>query len=200
MELNVPAAEGDASSEKQFVIPPKRTRYLSEIAEQIRHYNDWTEKQAATAGQLQALQTAQALVDEAAGSIEAKAHALQLEMDPKVLEWLEQWPELRDRYESEVFTYQCVQGHQRSNHEQSLSHLDIPKIAVPRLSGWSDLTRWSLQENLPGSFPYTAGIVRSSARARIRRACLPEKADRSEPTSDSTTYRKECRPTAVHCL
>ena len=106
VELNVPAAEEDASSEKQFVIPPKRTRYLSEIAEQIRHYNDWTEKQAATAGQLQALQTAQALVDEAAGSIETKAHALQLEMDPKVLEWLEQWPELRDRYESEVFTYQ----------------------------------------------------------------------------------------------
>ncbi|MBO74491.1 MAG: methylmalonyl-CoA mutase [Flavobacteriales bacterium] len=159
VELTVPPTTGDASSEKQFVIPPKRTRYLSEIAEQIRHYNEWTDRQATTAGQLQALQTAEDLVDEAAESIQAKAHALQLNMDPKVLEWLEQWPELRSRYESEVFTYQVRDKDINvQTKSESLSHLDIPKIAVPRLSGWSDLTRWSLQENLPGSFPYTAGI------------------------------------------
>ncbi len=158
-EINVALPGTDASSEKQFVIPPKRTRYLSEIAEQVRHYNDWTERQAATAGQLQALQTAMTLLEGDASNIEAKSHEVQLEMDPKVLEWLEQWPELRARYESEVYTYQ-VRGRDISveTTTESLSHLNIPKIAVPRLSGWSDLARWALQENLPGSFPYTAGI------------------------------------------
>jgi methylmalonyl-CoA mutase len=158
-EMKVDGQGKTEASEKQFVIPPKRTRYLSEIAEQVRHYNDWAERQAATAGQLQALQTALDLVDSDTGSIESKAHEVQLNLDPKVLEWLEQWPELRARYESEVYTYQ-VRGkdiHVETTSE-SLSHLNIPKIAVPRLQGWSDLTRWALQENLPGSFPYTAGI------------------------------------------
>ena len=158
-EMAVDAVDTTEASEKQFVIPPKRTRYLSEIAEQVRHYNEWAERQAATAGQLQALQTALELVESDSGSIQNKAHEVQLNMDPKVLEWLEQWPELRSRYESEVYTYQ-VRGkdiHVQTTSE-SLSHLNIPKIAVPRLHGWSDLTKWALQENLPGSFPYTAGI------------------------------------------
>ena len=147
-------------SEKVFVIPPKRTRYLSEIAEQIRHYNDWVQRQAEVAGQLQALHTAQSLLGQGAdGAVAEKAKEVQLDLDPKVLEWLEQWPELRARYEAEVYTYQ-VRGRDIhvDTHSKSLSHLDIPKIATPSLSGWRDLTIWGLQENLPGYFPYAAGI------------------------------------------
>ncbi len=147
-------------SEKVFVIPPKRTRYLSEIAEQIRHYNEWVKRQAEVAGQLQALKMASSLLDEGTdASVATKAKEVQLELDPKVLEWLEQWPELRGRYEADVYTYE-VRGRaiHVDTHSKSLSHLNIPKIATPSLSGWKDLTNWALQENLPGYFPYTAGI------------------------------------------
>ncbi|MFZ8836349.1 MAG: methylmalonyl-CoA mutase family protein [Flavobacteriales bacterium] len=149
-----------AESEKLFVIPPSRTRYLSEIAEQVRHYNEWAEQQAKTAGLLQALNTTKELVKDALPEIlTQKAKDIQLELDPKVLEWLQQWPELRKRYESEVFTYQ-VRGRDVNveTTSTSLSHSSIPKIAVPKLEGWTDLTRWALQENLPGYFPFTAGI------------------------------------------
>ena len=161
--LGVDQKPSAAQSEKTSVIPPKRTRYLSEISEQIRHYNQWAQNQAEVAGQLQALQTAQRLLEQggapAPTDLTSKAREIQLEMDPKVLEWLENWPELRARYEAEVYTYQ-VRGKaiDVDTTTRSLSHVNIPKIAVPRLSGWHDLTRWALQENLPGTFPFTAGI------------------------------------------
>ena len=82
-----------------------------------------------------------------------------MDLDPKILEWLEHWPELKARYEDAVYTFQ-VRGKEIKieTHQESLSQLQIPKIATPRISGWGDLTRWSLQENLPGHFPFTAGI------------------------------------------
>jgi methylmalonyl-CoA mutase len=156
----VPYSASEQSSEKLFVIPPKRTRYLSEIAEQVRAYNAWTEEQAETADQLQSLQEAQRLIaDNASEALDEKAKEVRMDLDPKILEWLEHWPELKARYEDTVYTFQ-VRGKEIKieTHQESLSQLQIPKIATPRISGWGDLTRWSLQENLPGHFPFTAGI------------------------------------------
>jgi len=156
----LPDPASEQSSEKLFVIPPKRTRYLSEIAEQVRAYNAWTEEQARTADQLQSLQEAQRLIaDNASEALDEKAKEVRMDLDPKILEWLEHWPKLKARYEDAVYTFQ-VRGKEIKieTHQESLSQLQIPKIATPRISGWGDLTRWSLQENLPGHFPYTAGI------------------------------------------
>ena len=158
--FGVPTIPSEESSEKLFVIPPKRTRYLSEIAEQIRAYNEWTEEQAATAGQLQSLQEVQRLLNDGTSeALNTKEKEVRMELDPKILEWLEHWPELKARYEEAIYTFQ-VRGKDINieTHKESLSHLQIPKIATPRITGWSDLTRWSLQENLPGHFPFTAGI------------------------------------------
>ena len=158
--FDVPEIEATESSEKLFVIPPKRTRYLSEIAEQIRAYNEWTEEQAQTADELQSLQVTQRLLlDDASDALDRKTKEVRMELDPKILEWLEQWPTLKARYEEAIYSFE-VRGKEIKieTHKESLSHLQIPKIATPRISGWGDLTRWSLQENLPGHFPYTAGI------------------------------------------
>lgn len=158
--FEVPATKSKESSEKLFVIPPKRTRYLSEIAEQIRAYNEWTEEQAQTAHELQSLQQVQRLlVDNASDALDQKTKEVRMELDPKIMEWLDQWPALKARYEKAIYSFE-VRGKEIKieTHKESLSHLQIPKIATPRISGWGDLTRWSLQENLPGHFPYTAGI------------------------------------------
>ena len=147
--------------EKRFVIPPGRTRYLSEIAEANRAYGARGEAQAEVAGTLQALRRAASAVPEGPGrtAIETAATEIQQDLDPKLLAWLEGWPALRDRYRAEVFGYPVRDKviEVRTTTE-SLSHLHIPKVAVPRWDGWRDLARWSLQENLPGTFPYTAGI------------------------------------------
>ena len=147
-------------SEKIFVIPPGRVRYLSEIAESNRAYNAWVDQQAERAGTLQALRVAaEALSETDRGAVLARAEELTMEIDPKNLAWLEKWPELRDRYRAAIFSFQ-VRDKQIDveTTTESLSHQRIPKVSVPRLSGWKDLLRWALQENLPGAFPYTAGI------------------------------------------
>ena len=148
-------------SEKVHVIPPKRTRYLSEIADGIRAYNDWTDAQAALAGKLQALRIARAeLADTDADTLlAAKVEGLTRELDPKNLHWLETWPEEADRYRNAEYIFE-VRGKdiRIPTTTKSLSHQDIPKVSVPRLTGWRDLLRWGLQENVPGAFPFTAGI------------------------------------------
>jgi len=147
-------------SEKLFVIPPGRVRYLSEIAESNRAYNTWCEEQAEVAGNLQALREATLLLDPAdQQALIQKAEEVQMELDPKLMAWLDQWPALRARYRDAVYSFD-VRGKQIDieTTSKSLSQLNIPKVSVPRISGWKDLLRLGLQENLPGSFPYTAGI------------------------------------------
>ena len=153
-------AADQGTSEKVFIIPPARTRYLSEIAESNRAYDRWAEKQADLAGKLQALSTAADLVDgDAADALADRSKHVQLDLDARLKEWLEGWPELRGRYEAEEYVFQ-VRGKDIKipTSSKSLSHQDIPKVALPSLTGWRDLAKWHLQENLPGSFPYTAGI------------------------------------------
>jgi isobutyryl-CoA mutase len=151
-----------SQSEKMFIIPPARVRYLSEIAEANRSYDKWGEKQANVAGRLQALQKAaeEFNSDEAIKSaVSAKADILRLELDPKVLAWLEEWPSLKARYKDEIFSFEVRGKEIRIPTKQtSLSKNSISKVALPSFTGWSDLVKYATQENLPGSFPYTAGI------------------------------------------
>ena len=152
-------------SEKVFVIPPNRTRYLAEIAETNRAYDQVAKQQAAIAQQLYSLKKAREIVSRQKNN-EAVVAGLQkayddllLELDPKNHKLLEEWPQKKQTYADEVYTFN-VRGKEIAiqTHTQSLSHLQIPKIALPRYEGWGDLLQWLLQENVPGEFPYTAGI------------------------------------------
>lgn len=84
---------------------------------------------------------------------------LKKQLDRECLEAIERWNEKKKNYQGEYFTYQ-VRGKEIKvlNHTQSLSHTEIPKIALPKYESWGDLLQWQLQENVPGDFPYTAGI------------------------------------------
>lgn len=151
--------EGD-SSEKIFIIPPARVRYLSEIAENNRSYDRQMMKQAEVAEKLYNLEnSASQFEGSTRDEIEAKAKEVRLELDPKLAAWLEDWPSLKERYKSDVFTFKVRDKEINvPTKKTSLSHQSIPKISLPSYSSWGDLVRWSSQENLPGSFPYTAGI------------------------------------------
>jgi methylmalonyl-CoA mutase len=148
-------------SEKIFVIPPHRTRYLSEISESNRAFDTWTNEQSETAQTLYAVQkTIEAVADESLKKVlQAEFDKLKLNLDPKNLKLIEGWDEKVKQYKSGIFKFKVRDkeiGIQ--THSESLSHLQIPKISLPRYEAWGDLLKWNLQENVPGEFPYTAGI------------------------------------------
>ncbi|HLZ17647.1 MAG TPA: methylmalonyl-CoA mutase family protein, partial [Cyclobacteriaceae bacterium] len=150
-------------SEKIFIIPPHRTRYLSEISENNREYDRWLNEQSETAQKLYAIhKTVEALGESNQDIIRvlrAEFDRIKLNLDPKNWRLIETWAEKTKQYREPVFKFKVRDkeiGIQ--THSASLSHLQIPKVALPKYEAWGDLLKWQLQENVPGEFPYTAGI------------------------------------------
>jgi isobutyryl-CoA mutase len=154
-------------SEKIFVIPPHRTRYLSEISESNRQYNAWAREQKEIAQKMYSLQKSIESLKEI--SIDDKDRLLQvlrdqyeklkLDLDPRNLKNIETWPATKKLYSDPLFKFK-VRNSEIAIQTQSgsLSHTQIPKVSLPRYEAWGDLLHWILQENVPGEFPYTAGI------------------------------------------
>ncbi len=161
-------------SEKIFVIPPHRTRYLSEISEGNRKYDAWVKEQSEIAQKLYAidktlehLKTSPPALSKGEGASPSplekglgdEVNKLKLNLDPKNLKLIEDWPRKVEQYKGPLFKFKVRDkeiGIQ--THSESLSHLQIPKIALPKYEAWGDLLKWNLQENVPGEFPFTAGI------------------------------------------
>jgi len=148
--------------ESTFIIPPYRTRYLSEISETIRKYNEWAKKQAKIAHQLDGLKLAKDQLSENPNLIEElnkKIHDLELNLHPRNKELIEQWDETVEKFSGDDFTYQ-VRGKdiKVTTISETLSGLKINKIALPKYQSKGDILKWLLLENLPGEFPYAAGV------------------------------------------
>ncbi|MCF8464628.1 MAG: methylmalonyl-CoA mutase family protein [Flavobacteriales bacterium] len=160
-DLNSTFQITDEMSEKVFVIPPSRTRYLSEIAENNRAYDKWAKEQAETADKLYSIhRTIETISDtEIKKVLEAEFDRVKLDLDPRNWLIIEGWPEQAQRYKDEFYIFKVRDKEIKiKTHTESLSHLQIPKVATPKYRNWGDLLRWILQENVPGEFPYTAGI------------------------------------------
>lgn len=152
---------------KSSVIPGARIRYLSEISENNRGYDAWVEKQAKVAQKLygihKAIETAKETDSEASSDLVTQLEALynqvELDLDPKNKLLIEDWATKVQRYKDPEFKFK-VRNKELSieTHSVSLSGSDIPKISMPKYQGWGDILKWNLQENVPGEFPYTAGL------------------------------------------
>ena len=150
----------EGSSAKIYIIPPSRVRYLSEISETIRTYNRNVDLERARADRLQALETAVGEVSgTAADELSAAANRARGELHGESIEMLEGWDKLCERYRADEYVYQVRDQEIRvPTHTLSLSKQRIPKICTPRYSSWGDRLRWLRQENVPGAFPFTAGV------------------------------------------
>ncbi len=154
-------------SEKITIIPPARVRYLSEIAETIRGYDQWVLEQAAIANRLYGIQQAMDSLPDAKVDDKKRLRqqlqelytAVSLGLDRHNQAILEGWADKAARYRAEEYVYQ-VRGRdvRVPTHTETLSHSRVPKVTTPRYSGWGDILQWNLQENVPGEFPYTAGV------------------------------------------
>ena len=156
---------GDGMSEKIFIIPPSRTRYLSEIAENNRKYDEYVVRQSKLAQSLFSLKNAGLLIGnqpDGQGAQEILNHTyaeLEKDLDGHARRILEQWGEKKARYKADTYIY-LVRGKEVHVpvYTKSLAQTPIPKVILPKFEDWGEIIRWSMQENVPGEFPYTGGV------------------------------------------
>ena len=168
-------------AEKIYVIPPKRVRYLSEIAETNREYDKTANDQVKIAQQLYGFY--KSLESSAANKVKLdengianaddlkeendqlisllidQFHHKKKDLNPHHWEKILDWESKKQKYKEPVYTYQ-VRGKdiEIETHTESLSGSQIPKVALPKYEAWGDILQWILQENVPGEFPFTAGL------------------------------------------
>ena len=178
-------------SEKVFVIPPARVRYLSEISESNRAYDKKATDQVAVAQKLFGIyKTINSILSMDSASIKtqniltktgldedkilqdtskdqlpfikllrSQFDKIKMDFDPYNWEIIFNWQEKVQRYKDLIYTFK-VRGKEINieTHSESLSHNKIPKISLPKYEAWGDILQWNLQENVPGEFPFTAGL------------------------------------------
>jgi methylmalonyl-CoA mutase len=159
-ELNSTFEVTEEMSEKIWVIPPKRTRYLSEIAESNREYDSWVDKQVEVAEKLYGYhKVLENTSDTLRDSIQEEMDKLLLDLDPHNWKIIQGWEDKKKLYQDDIYSFKVRDKViEIKTHTKSLSQSDIPKVSVPKYRSWGDVLKWNLQESFPGEFPFTAGI------------------------------------------
>lgn len=152
--------------EVSSIIPPERTHYLREIATSVRKYREHAEKQADSARRwqqvketrawLQADSDRESAADQSLASLEQR---LEREVAPETKAIVESWPQLKEAYQQDELVVRVRDKEIRNPlFTTSLSGTRIPKVALPRYRDWGEIVRWVMMENVPGRFPFTAGV------------------------------------------
>ncbi|MFQ5335038.1 MAG: methylmalonyl-CoA mutase family protein, partial [Flavobacteriales bacterium] len=157
----------DEKEERTFIVPKSRTRYLSEIADEVRNYHKWAELQSEVATALYNFKGTIARLQkdrdgkgaETVNFLKSKYKELQKDLEVRSGDILSSWDSKIARYKKGEYVYE-VRGKEISvkTHEESLSHTKIPKISLPAYKDWGSILKWNLLENVPGEFPFTAGV------------------------------------------
>lgn len=168
----------------QTIMPAKRQRYLSEIADTVREYHRWVERQAEIATKLDQVEGALAQLREGEGanamegtgstaggnrkkntngaalaSLEALRVSLEDRLDYFPKQILARWEEYRERYSADELVTNVRDKEVRNPlFRETLSGLRIPRVALPKMQGKGDRLRFALKENIPGFYPFTAGV------------------------------------------
>ncbi|HLA55720.1 MAG TPA: methylmalonyl-CoA mutase family protein, partial [Flavobacterium sp.] len=167
-------------SEKIFVIPPHRTRYLSEISENNRKYDATALTQQQVAQKLYGIfKTIESVAGNAPSITKAgienitandsdkifltlltdQFDKVKMDLDPYNWEILLTWNEKINKYKNPVYSFKVRDKEIKiQTHTESLSHTQIAKVALPKYEAWGDILKWCLQENVPGEFPFTSGL------------------------------------------
>ena len=152
------------SSEKSAVVPADRQRYLAEIADTVRNYHQHVEKQATLARQKQQLAATKGMLNESGAKAPLEIDELikdrEKTMDGRAAALLESWPAVVEAYSGDEKIDTLANGKQvrTALNSISLSGNKISRVSLPRLKDHGDLLTWLMLDNLPGEFPYTAGV------------------------------------------
>ncbi len=152
----------EKEQEKSFIIPPNRVRYLAEIVEHHNNFNQWLKQQCEMATKLYQLNGAIELLkekNEDLVQLQVIYEHLEESLAVDCKEKLKAWPQIQKAYSQADFIYRVRDKEIRQPlYYESLSKIKVPKIALPKFQDWGDVLYWLYQENVPGEFPYTAGV------------------------------------------
>ena len=153
----LPRLDTKVPSDVHVIIPPKRQRYLAEIAETVRAYHQFAFEQSRIARERQQLAATRAMLGKELPEIQSLLAERSLDADAKAL--LDSWPETLKTYSGDEHVVK-VRGKEirTALGSASLSGTRVPKVALPKFEDHGELLRWRLRENLPGEFPFTAGV------------------------------------------
>jgi len=158
----LPAVKTRASSGKNAIVPPARSRYLAEVAETVRAYHTRAVEQSRLARERQQLLAAKAMLGAAgkdAGVLEPLIEQKNRALDPQSRQLVDEWPETKKTYAGDEHVVKVRDREVRTRlNAVSLSGTKVPKVALPRFEDDGEILRWRMRENLPGSFPFTAGV------------------------------------------
>lgn len=152
---------------KTSLIPTERVNYLQEIANTVRRYRQYAEEQSAIARKLYQLHGAKETLlasgedsaREVAAVLDKQIELFEEKLHPECKRILEQWPKLKAAYKQDQFVTKIRDKEIVTKlFSESLSGTRIPKVSVPQFEDWGEILKWSLKENFPGEFPYTAGV------------------------------------------
>ncbi|MCZ6470371.1 MAG: methylmalonyl-CoA mutase family protein [Gammaproteobacteria bacterium] len=151
------------SSARSVIVPTERVRYLAEIAATVRDYRAGVLQQAEIARQRQQLVASKAMLQDSAGNNNADIETLIQDrsdaLDSGSKQLLEQWPEVCRSYAGDEYVVRIRDREIRTVLKyETLSGLSIAKVCLPQYQDHGELLKWLLLENLPGSFPFTAGV------------------------------------------
>ncbi len=153
--------------DKIYIIPPQRVRYLSDISETIRNYNKWSDDQSEVAQKMYCLsQSIESLRTEKNDSnnslienLEERYKKLGEKLDGDCKKILDNWEQKVKSYKDDYYVFKVRDKEIKvKTHTTTLSHLEIPRISLPKYKSWGDILKWNLKENVPGEFPYLAGV------------------------------------------
>ena len=152
-----------ASFPQSTIIPPARVRYLAEISEGITQYNTHAKEQSALASQWYQLKGVldgmKQLSAELTAELQQKAEEVVAQLAPYNKKMIDHWADTVRRYQGDFYEFQVRDKIIRQPlTQQSLSGTTISKVYLPKYKDWGDILHWQLQENVPGEFPYTAGV------------------------------------------
>jgi methylmalonyl-CoA mutase len=164
----LPRPQSQTSTSKTIIIPPERTRYLSEIADHIRSYHQETDEQAEAIRKVWHLKEAagtlhnddlQGDTDQLIDAFKAQIKVAEAALKPETIQTLEDWENIQSTYAEDHLVYQVRDREIRVPlFSESLSHTRIPKIELPKFKDPGEIYRWLREENVSGQFPYTAGV------------------------------------------
>jgi len=151
-----------ASEPGKAIVPPERNRYLAEIAATVRGYHETVAEQSAIARERQQLRAAKRMLTEAgkpAADLDALIADREAALDPRAAKLLEIWPKVKESHAGDEYVVKIRDREVRTRlRQKTLSGTLIPRVALPAFEDQGEILKWLLKENLPGSFPYTAGV------------------------------------------
>jgi len=151
------------TASQSMIIPPKRVRYLAEIAETIAAYDNWVIEQSTLATKLYQLEGTLVQTSTLSSAVKEELmkikNRLEEQLHPECKKLIQSWPLTLERYQKEFYEFKVRDKViKQPLTYKSLSGTSIAKVILPKYKDWGDILKWQLQENVPGEFPFTAGV------------------------------------------